>query len=828
MRHTIKNVFILSVTCIFLQFKTVAQQNLLTVSNTETNASFPLASKKNTVVFNYDPSDAVVVKIAAAAFINDVKLTTSKQIILSVESKIKGDYAIVAGTIGRSAVIDSLIKNKQINISAIKNGWEQFTITVINNGSSSTKKLLVIAGSDRRGTAFGIFHLSRLIGVSPFVWWADVAPKKQDQLFISGAYTSTSTTVKYRGIFINDEDWGMQPWAAKKIDTLIKDIGPDTYAKIFELLLRLKANYIWPAMHPCTKAFYFYKQNPKVADDYAIVVGGSHCEPMLRNNVFEWAENYEHEYGKKPGEWRYDVNKNEIFNYWNDRIKEAKNYEAVYTVGMRGVHDGSMPGPKDAGEKMKLLQTVIEDQRTILNTNFNQPAAAIPQIFVPYKEVLSLYRRGLKLADDITIIWPDDNHGYIRQLPNAAERKRSGGHGVYYHLSYWGAPQDFLWLSSISPTLIASEMGKAYTQGASKLWVFNIGDIKPAELELQFAMDMAWDVNKWTSANAYNYTKFWAAEIFGDQLSTEIAAIKNEYYQLAASGKPEHLNNIDFTYAQMQERLQRYELLNKKVMAIKSAVPAALQDAFFQLVSYPVTCARLMNEKILYAKMQFSKASSNQFINKPRIAFDSIQVLTNIYNKQTANGKWDGMMSWHPRDQAVFKMPVLFENVSDQKRDSLSNVYFKIPIANLLINAADAIAFKESNALSLQIIKGIGISQKAVVSQLKNTNVTDTSSAYIEFDVQLPAGNYNVVVKGLPTFDVVNSKFLRYSVGVNNTSSNTINLHTEVDSKAWKENVIRGYSVGTSSHTFKEKNNRIRLSIFDAGLVINTIEFYKQ
>jgi hypothetical protein len=287
---------------------------------------------------------------------------------------------------------------------------------------------LVIAGSDRRGTAYGIFHLSRLMGVSPFVWWADVfACKEKSSYMFQVPYISKEPSVQYRGIFINDEDWGLQPWAAKNMDTDIKDIGPKTYAKVFELLLRLKANYIWPAMHPCTRAFYYYKQNPKVADDYAIVVGSSHAEPMLRNNVFEWAVNFENEYGKKSGEWRYDTNKDIVYNYWNDRVKQATNYESVFTVGMRGVHDSGMPGPKDADEKLKLLEQIITDQRQMLQNNFKKQPDKLPQIFVPYKEVLSLYRRGMKLPDDITIIWPDDNHGYIRQLPNEAEQKRSGG-----------------------------------------------------------------------------------------------------------------------------------------------------------------------------------------------------------------------------------------------------------------------------------------------------------------------------------------------------------------------------------------------------------------
>ena len=306
-----------------------AQTNTLSVS--EKPSSFSLFTSSSIAAICTDEQDAKVVTIAANAFANDIMLISGQQmqVLHTVPSK---GFCIVAGTIGQSKLIDDLIKSNQINVGSIKHKWERFIIQAIGNK-------LVIAGSDRRGTAFGVFHLSRTMGVSPFVWWADVTPAKKKQLYVAGTYVSKEPSVKYRGIFINDEDWGLFPWAKRNIDTDVQNIGPKTYAKVCELLLRLKANYLWPAMHDSTKAFYYFKQSPKVADDYAIAIGGSHCEPMLRNNVGEWEHTYEEEYKKKPGEWRYDVNKEEIYTYWNDRIREAVNYESVVTIGMRGVHD---------------------------------------------------------------------------------------------------------------------------------------------------------------------------------------------------------------------------------------------------------------------------------------------------------------------------------------------------------------------------------------------------------------------------------------------------------------------------------------------------------
>jgi hypothetical protein len=818
-----------------IHYVNVAQVNDLIVHKTGTASSFPVVSTKGIASFYYDKSDAEVVRIAAEAFKSDVASITGKEIKLVTDRAGMIDYTIVAGTIGHSALLDELITSGNVDVSGIKDQWERFSIHITGQAD---KRILVIAGSDRRGTAYGIFHLSRTMGASPFIWWADVVPPKRKEVFVSGSYTSASPSVKYRGIFINDEDWGLQPWAAKNIDTDIKDIGPKTYAKVFELMLRLKANYIWPAMHPCTKAFYYYKDNPKVADDYAIIVGGSHCEPMLRNNVFEWTENFEHEYGKKPGEWRYDVNKDEIYKYWDDRVKEAVNYESVYTVGMRGIHDGSMPGPRDPNEKLKLLENVINDQRKILGLNFRKPVREVPQIFVPYKEVLSLYRRGLNLDDDVTIIWPDDNHGNIRQLPNETERKRSGGHGVYYHLSYWGSPHDYLWLSSISPSLISYEMTKAYNYGADRLWVFNVGDIKPAELELQFAMDLAWDISKWTPERAYSYTRQWAKEIFGDAVGEEvtdvISLLKNEYYHLAASGKPEHMNLIELSYSQARERVSQYQSLSILIENVKKKIPLHLQDAYYELLYYPVQAATLMNYKILRAKLSFhsdpnNKSSSLTDSKESWEAFAGIQAITNRYNQDIASGKWNGIMSWHPRDLPVFQMPITADSASQLVKDSLAKKYFNTADPELIYAASGFIRKKETSTSSIRVIKGLGVNGTGVTTN-QSKDVSYTDAAYIEFDLSIPPalapGVYNIIIKCLPAFDVNHSKHLRYSIAVNNETPQTVNVHAEADSKEWKENVIRGYSAGKTTHTITRKG-MLRIWFNDPGLVINTIEFYK-
>lgn len=822
---------VLITSVLFLSTGMLSAQGL-DVHATERPGDFVLVDGSRKAKIFIDRTDAKVVGIAAKAFTGDVKELSGKELNISEVQNINGDYIVLIGTLGHSSIIDQLVKEKVINADQLINKWESFAISVVNHPYGKAKQLLVIAGSDRRGTAFGVFHLSRLMGVSPFVWWADVHPAQMKKIFISGTYTSGEPSVKYRGIFINDEDWGLQPWAAAKMDTLIKDIGPNTYAHVFELMLRLKANYIWPAMHPCTKAFYYYKENPKVADDYAIVVGGSHCEPMLRNNVFEWAENFEQEYGKKPGDWRYDLNKDEMYRYWDDRVKESVKYESVYTVGMRGIHDGSMPGPKDPDQKLKLLENVITDQRKIFKDDFKKEAAEIPQIFVPYKEVLGLYRRGMQLPDDITIIWPDDNHGYIRQLPNEQERKRVGRHGVYYHFSYWGTPQDYLWLCSTSPALISNEMTKAYNYGADRLWVFNVGDIKPAELELQFSMDMAWDIKKYPPAKALDYIGSWAKETFGDQYADEIAIIKKEYYLLANAAKPEHINSVIFNSKERIERLKRYERLSDRALALAKKIPGRLKDAYEELVLYPVQGAAAINQKILYAQISKEQpvAASGEvavYATRSMQAFKHIEEITKTYNLKTAVGKWNGIMDWKPRNQKVFEAPVFTS--ADKKAGADSIRQAQLPV--ITINADAYTAKQVSTEYRLEMIPGLGINGKGITLLRANdssfSRLGNNDDVWLEYDLHLIPGKYIVKIKCLPVYDPGTEQKLRCAVSLDGDEPAVMNFHKETETPVWKLNVLRGYAEGQTEHVVNIANSHLRIYIKDIGLVLNTVEFYK-
>jgi hypothetical protein len=648
-----------------------AVKNKLSVLNNYQTGSFPLAGNGKASTIYYSVYEQQVVKIAAKALQQDIKLVNGATPALDSSGELQ-PYCIIIGTIGKNKLIDQLISDKKLNVARIRGQWETFGISVIDQPFNKVKQALVIAGSDARGTAFGVFELSKMMGVHPFYWWADIKPLHQKQLFVSkGSGIIGPPSVKYRGIFLNDEDWGLQPWAAKTFEPETGDIGPKTYARIFELLLRLKANLIWPAMHPSTKAFYHYPGNPGVAADYAIIVGSSHAEPMLRNNVGEWDE-------KTMGHFNYVTNKEKVYQYWEERVKQSKGNDAIYTMGMRGVHDSQMEGVKNEKEAVPLLERIIADQRELLKENISKDVTDIPQVFTAYKEVLDIYDAGLKIPEDITLVWPDDNYGYIQRLNNEKEQARAGGSGVYYHASYWGRPHDYLWLSSVHPALMREEMMKAYALGANRLWVLNVGDIKPLEYNIGFFLDMAFDATPFKDSRyVKTYLGEWAASIFGKTSSQKISNVLSQYYQLAFERKPEFMGwsqtepttktnftkyNHFFFGDEAQQRIEKFQALGDEVKNLRSKMDADRREAFYQLVYYPVMGASWINKKfiyrdkaVLYAKQ--NRLSAYDYASFSKAAYDSIVKETVYYNKYLAGGKWNNMMSMKPRDLPVYQAP---------------------------------------------------------------------------------------------------------------------------------------------------------------------------
>ncbi|MCR4853893.1 MAG: glycosyl hydrolase 115 family protein [Prevotella sp.] len=615
------------------------------ISETAQSGYFPLSD----AAIYTDSRDYKVVEIAAAMLADDVERVTGRRPQQRTVGQLPKGAAVVAGTLGKSRLIDKLVSKQRINVEALKGKWESFVVVTTEHPQYHTP-LLAIIGSDRRGTAFGLTSLSEAIGVSPWYWWADVTPARKQTLYVEpGLFRQGEPSVQYRGIFINDERFGgWARWAEQNFDKETGKVGPKTYKKVFELLLRLKANYLWPAMHPGTQAFNADPENARLADDYAIVMGTSHCEQMLRNNEGEWKAVGTY------GDFNYITNRKTMQNYWEERVRTNGKYENTYTIGLRGIHDYPMEGANTTAERVALMQQAIDDQRDMLRRNIRKPIEEIPQVLCTYEEVLDAYHNGLRVPDDVTLLWSDDKHGYCRNLSNPQEQKRSGGAGIYYHLSYHGDPASWIWLSPLSPAFLSTELTKAYTFGARKIWVFNVGDIKPAEKEISFVMDLAWDIDRWKPETAHNYMRYWATKTFGRDVAQEIADMQAGYYRLQAAGKDAHVWFVDYSEEQLQQRIAQWRALAAHASELAERIPEPLKAAYFELVHYPIRGAAMINEYQLLARRSMVRATEGDSIgamadaNRVKDMFGKLNDWTHHYNDELLNGKWANFFNWQP------------------------------------------------------------------------------------------------------------------------------------------------------------------------------------
>lgn len=636
-------------------------QVLLSKSNSKAN-EFGMINRKGNARLYFDAQDFEVVKKAADLFSNDVRLVTGQAIqVGAIENKLASN-SIIVGTLGHNELIDKLVAKHKLDVKSLENRWESYLIEVVRNPLPGVGKALVVVGSDRRGTAYGLFTISEAIGVSPWYWWADAPVAKRQELNLKvDKVVSKEPTVKYRGIFINDEDWGLLRWAKRTFEKERGNIGPKTYAKVCELLLRLKANYLCPAMHEASTAFNKIPENKLVADSFAIVMGSVHCEPLLFNNASEWDK-------KTMGEWDYVNNKETLNKVLKQRVTENSPYENVYTLALRGLHDKAMGGSNDMKERVKMLGKALMDQRQLLVDVIRKPANEIPQAFTPYKEVLDVYSAGLDLPEDVTIIWPDDNYGYMKRLSSPREQKRSGRAGVYYHVSYLGKPHDYLWMGTTPPALMYEELRKAYDTTADRIWLLNVGDIKSCEFSMDLFLAMAYDIDSFNYDNISLYQARWLSDMFGKEYYEDFVDITNTFYHQSFSRKPEFMGwgyqwttnrhgkerntDTDFSFTNYREaelRLAAYDRIGIKVEHILKKLPEEQKAGFYQLLYYPVKGCELLNKMVLngqknrwYALQQ--RAAANVLKDRVKVYSDSLQTITEGYNS-LLGGKWNHIMT---------------------------------------------------------------------------------------------------------------------------------------------------------------------------------------
>ncbi|MFD1768659.1 glycosyl hydrolase 115 family protein [Sphingobacterium suaedae] len=673
---------------------------------------------------------------------------------------------------------------------------------------------MYILGSDKRGTAYGILELSRLMGVSPWEWWADatIAPKTSLKL-PNGYRIQKHPSVKHRGIFINDEDWGLMPWSSTTYEPSNRkgQIGPKTYSRVFELLLRLRANTLWPAMHEVSIPFYFTPGNKEAADRYGILLGTSHCEPLMRNSANEWDVA-----GK--GAYNYVTNKEEILTYWAERLEELKGSDNIFTIGLRGKHDGMMQGVKTLAEHKAVLSQVLPDQRALLEKHIHPDVTKIPQVFIPYKEVLDVYHDGLAVPDDVTLVWCDDNYGYIKHFPNEKERNRKGGNGIYYHVSYWGRPHDYLWLATNHPAQLYTQMKLAYDKGARDIWILNVGDIKPAEYLIELFLDMAWDIdgieNNENGLNAHLQT--WLTREFGKKQARMLLPILQEYYRLAYIRKPEFMGNtrteeqdpmykqikdLPWSEERIRQRIQAYERLTKRVDELTPEIPVSKQDAWFQLIEYPVKGAAEMNKKQLYGQLARHEMVPWELSDQ---AYENILALTNRYNT-LANGKWNRMMNDKPRNLEVFqKVP----------RSKASAPLHTDRNTLTVLNGKDYKRFMGAKPISY----GLGYDRGAV-------SIPKGSS--LLFEVPASASDSILIELALAPNHEVDGSTLRYGISVNDSPEQAIDFRTEGRSEEWKMNVLRNQAIRQTGHRIHpETTTNIRITALDEGVVLDQIHVF--
>ena len=742
-----------------------------------------------------DNAEEKVVQTALQLFIRDYQSVFSAS--AAVDAR-QGN--IIVGTVGKSP----LLKAVSADVSALTGKKQAFLLQVLPDGK------LLVAGSDSHGTAYGIMELSRLIGVSPWEWWADVTPEKKTSFVLSAEYqTLQSPSVEYRGIFINDEDWGLMPWSSQTYEPsdIKGHIGPKTNARIFELLLRLRANTYWPAMHECTLPFFLTEGNRKVAEEYGIFIGSSHCEPMVCSAAGEWRR-------RGQGDYDYVNNSASVYKFWEDRVKEVAQQGNIYTLGMRGVHDGQMQGAKTVAEQKAVLERVLKDQRGLLQKYVNKDVTAIPQAFIPYKEVLDIYNAGLQVPDDVTLIWCDDNYGYIRHFPTAEERARKGGNGIYYHVSYWGRPHGYLWLGTFSPYLLHQQMKLAYDRGIQKMRVLNVGDIKPAEYQIELFLDMAWNIDEVNEIGVTVHPKSWLEREFGSNCAEELLPAMEAHYQLSYIRKPEFMGNtreeerdpkykvikdLPWSEQTISERLRSYTVLSDVVERMESNIPAGRQDAYFQLVKYPVQAAAQMNRKILTAQLaRHSKVDWKQ----SDAAFDSIASLTQQYNS-LQNGKWNRMMDFQPRKLPVFKRvehttatePMVTDRKMLCKWNAMECTYGK-PVP----------------------YEGLGYERKAA-------GIRKGSSLTFAFD-DYGKDSVEVEIRLLPSHPL-DEKQLRFAISVDEAVPQTVSYETKGRSEEWKENVLRNQAIRKVTLPInKQASHKLVITALDEGVVLDQVILY--
>lgn len=642
--------------CILIYFiatnPSTANDSLSYVSYQYQKGFFTLsANKKSTPIFVSINDHKGVLRAVNDLQVDVEKVTAAKPSIQTDQPQ-RDKEIIIIGTLGLNPLIDKLVKNKKIDISQIKGKWENYLIQTIEKPMKGIERALVIVGSDKRGTIFGIYDLTQKIGVSPWYWWNDVPVEPRDAVYIKPLKYKQSPGVKYRGIFLNDEHPNLTRWVTEKYGTVkpsenppipagIANYNSEFYKRIFEVILRLRGNYLWPAMW--NNAFNEDDpMNPVLADEYGIVMGASHQEPMIRAQK-EWDRRYQ----KQFGSWNYNKNPELLESFWREGVKRNKNFENLITIGLRGANDTEMaPGGPEAN--MALLEKIVNNQRKIITDEINPDITKTPQLWCLYKEVLDYYKAGMSVPDDVTLLWAEDNWGNVRRLPTEEERKRPGGAGIYYHFDYHGGPRSYQWMNTSPIPKIWDQMSLSKQYGADQVWIVNVGHFKAYAFPMEYFFELAWAPQDKDNENFTAYTQLWAKREFGSAYANEIADIIAKYSKFNGRRKPELVDAKTYSitnYREFETIVSDYKTIAVQAETIYNKLPANKQDAFYQLVLFPAKACAIVNElylaaakNALYAKQE--RAATNDMSSQVNALFQADTSLMGYFNRVFAGGKW--------------------------------------------------------------------------------------------------------------------------------------------------------------------------------------------
>ena len=754
-----------------------------------------LVNGNDKVEIYMDANDCRGVSYAANALVKDIRNVSGSQATITSNRK----ATILVGTIGHSAAIDQLVKQKRINGNLLKGKREKFIITVVNNQ-------LVIAGSDRRGTIYGIYELSQQMGVSPWYDWADVPVEHHDSIFVNrGTYTDGEPAVRYRGIFLNDEAPCLTSWVKNTYGIGYGDHR--FYQRVFELVLRLRGNMMWPAMWGW--AFYADDaENEKTADEMGVVMSTSHHEPMARNHQ-EYARNR-----KGWGPWNYQKNKANLQKFFREGIERMKGTEQIVTIGMRGDGDEAMSAEADT----KLMSQIINDQRKIIADVTGKKASETPQVWALYKEVLDYYDKGMKVPDDVTLLLCDDNWGDVRRVPNAKERKHKGGWGLYYHVDYVGAPRNSKMLNVTPVQNPWEQLTLAYENGIDRLWILNVGDLKPMEYPISQFMDMAWNPRKYDVNNITRHTRDWCAQQFGESQADEAARILNLICKYNGRCTPEMLdkNTYSLENGEWQEVVNLYLQLEADALRQYNSLPAAYHDAYRQIILFPIELMSNLHQMYFaqaqnHALYKQNNPKANIWADECERLFKRDSLICDYYNHKMAGGKWNGMMtqkhigykSWND-DFEKDTCPELFRVTSkdgviisenngvveieapyySSKTDAAEAKWTEIPFMGKSVSAMTLIPYTKS-------VKGASITYKFKM-QVSKTSDSKTSDDKA-FNGYVSNGKQKVRIHVITksTLDYLNKGGLTYGVSIDGATPVEVNFNKDLNEKP--ENIYNIY-----------------------------------